>query len=129
MVMRVATFALSDQMVAGALRTQATMANLQVQESSGLKSETLGGYGSDARHVINLQVSVTRAQSYIDAATLTDSKVQVMYSAVGSMVRRHHPAANAAQCRHQRQQHRGGIGDQFGAADAVADGLAAEHAI
>jgi flagellar hook-associated protein 3 FlgL len=85
MVMRVATFALSDQMVAGALRTQATMANLQVQESSGLKSETIGGYGSDARHVINLQVSVTRAQSYIDAATLTDSKVQVMYSAVGSM--------------------------------------------
>jgi len=85
MVMRIATFALSDQMVAGALRTQATMANLQVQESSGLKSETLGGYGADARHIINLQVSVTRAQSYIDAATLTDSKVQVMYSAVGSM--------------------------------------------
>jgi flagellar hook-associated protein 3 FlgL len=83
--MRIATFALSDQMVAGALRTQATMANLQVQESSGLKSETLGGYGADARHIINLQVSVTRAQSYIDAATLTDSKVQVMYSAVGSM--------------------------------------------
>lgn len=35
--------------------------------------------------MINLQVSVTRAQSYIDAATLADSKVQVMYSAVGSM--------------------------------------------
>jgi flagellar hook-associated protein 3 FlgL len=86
MVMRVATFALSDQMVAGALRAQATMANLQVQESSGLKSETLGGYGPDARQVINLQVSVTRAQSYVDSATLTDSKVQVMYSAVGSMV-------------------------------------------
>src|SRR5512144_2947158 len=85
MVMRIATFALSDQMVAGALRTQATMASLQGQESSGLKSETLGGYGSDARHVINLQVSVTRAQSYINAATLIDSKIQVMYSAVGSM--------------------------------------------
>jgi flagellar hook-associated protein 3 FlgL len=28
---------------------------------------------------------VTRAQSYVDAATLADSKVQVMYSAVGSM--------------------------------------------
>ena len=45
MVIRVATFALSDQMVAGALRTQTTMANLQVQESSGLKSRVLGGYG------------------------------------------------------------------------------------
>ena len=85
MVMRIATFALSDQMVAGALRTQATMANLQVQESSGLKSETFAGYGSDTQHVVNLQVSVARAQSHIDAATLADSKVQVMYSAVGSM--------------------------------------------
>ena len=85
MVMRIATFALSDQMVAGALRTQATMANLQVQESSGLKSETFAGYGADTQHVVNLQVSVTRAQSHIDAATLADSKVQVMYSAVGSM--------------------------------------------
>ena len=85
MVMRIATFALSDQMVAGALRTQATMATMQVQESSGLKSETFAGYGADTRHVVNLQVSVTRAQSHIDAATLADSKVQVMYSAVGSM--------------------------------------------
>jgi len=85
MVMRIATFALSDQMITGALRTQAIMANEQVQESSGLKSEDFGGYGADAQRVINLQVSVTRAQSYIDSATLADSKVQVMYSAVGSM--------------------------------------------
>jgi flagellar hook-associated protein 3 FlgL len=85
MVMRVATFAQSDQMITSALRVQAIMANEQVQEASGLKSEDLGGYGSSAGRVINLQVSVTRAQSYIDAATLADSKVQVMYSAVGSM--------------------------------------------
>ena len=85
MVMRVATFAQSDQMIASALRMQAVMANAQVQESSGLKSEDFGGYGSGAERVINLQVSVTRAQSYIDSATLADSKVQVMYSAVGSM--------------------------------------------
>ncbi|MBR0754765.1 flagellin [Bradyrhizobium jicamae] len=85
MVMRVATFAQSDQMIASALRMQAVMANAQVQESSGLKSEDFGGYGSGAERVINLQVSVTRAQSYIDSATLADSRVQVMYSAVGSM--------------------------------------------
>jgi len=84
--MRIATFALSEQMVTGALRAQATMANLQVQESSGLKSEILGGYGADTRQIINLQVSVTRTQSYVDAAKLVDSKVQVMYSAVGSVV-------------------------------------------
>jgi flagellar hook-associated protein 3 FlgL len=83
--MRVATFAQSDKMIADALRLQAVVANKQVQESSGVLSTDYGGYGSDAQHVVNLQVSVTRAQSYIDAATLADSKVQVMYSAVGSM--------------------------------------------
>lgn len=85
MAMRVATFALSDQMVAGALRTQAVMAEKQVQESSGVKSEDYGGFGATSQQIVNLQVSVTRAQSYIDAAQVADSKAQVMYSAVGSI--------------------------------------------
>lgn len=85
MIMRIATFANTDQMVSSALRTQAVMANMQVQEASGLKSEYLAGYGADTQHVVNLQVSVTRAQSYIDAATLADSKAQVLYSAVGQI--------------------------------------------
>jgi flagellar hook-associated protein 3 FlgL len=85
MISRVATFALSDQMTAGALRSEAAMANLQTQEASSLKSEFLAGYGADTQQIVNLQVSVTRSQSYIDASTLADSKVQVMYSAVGSM--------------------------------------------
>jgi flagellar hook-associated protein 3 FlgL len=85
MVMRVATFAVSDQMIAAAMRTEAVMANAQMQESSGVKSEYLAGYGADTQQVINLQVSVTRAQSYIDAATLADSKTQTMYTAIGQV--------------------------------------------
>jgi flagellar hook-associated protein 3 FlgL len=85
MQMRVATFAINDQMIASALRTQSTMANQQIQEASGLISSDFGGLGSSAQQVLNLQVSVTRAQSYIDAATQTNSKVQVMYSAVNSV--------------------------------------------
>ena len=46
---------------------------------------TLGGLGSATQQVLNLQVSATRSQSYIDAATLTNSKIQVMYSAVNSI--------------------------------------------
>lgn len=87
MEMRVATFALSDQMIAAALRTQSIMANEQIQQASGVTSEDFAGYGSDTQTVINLQVSVTRAQTYIDAATQADSKVQVMYSAVGSVTK------------------------------------------
>ncbi|MBR1174983.1 flagellin [Bradyrhizobium sp. KB893862 SZCCT0404] len=83
--MRVATFAQSNRMIADAMRVESVMASKQIQESSGVVSTDFGGYGSDAQHVVNLQVSVTRAQSYIDAATLADSKVQVMYSAVGSV--------------------------------------------
>lgn len=85
MTMRVATFAQTNSMIADALRIQSVMANEQIQESSGQISSDFGGYGSTAQHVVNLQVSVTRAQSYIDAATMADSRVQVMYSAVGSM--------------------------------------------
>ncbi|MGJ4944859.1 flagellin [Bradyrhizobium sp. HKCCYLS1011] len=85
MMMRIATFSNTEQMISGALRTQATMADMQVQEASGLKSEYLAGYGAETQHVVNLQVSVTRAQSYIDAATLADNKAQVMYSAVGQV--------------------------------------------
>jgi flagellar hook-associated protein 3 FlgL len=85
MFTRVATFALSDQMVTGALRTEATMANLQAQEASGLKSQFLADYGADTQQIVNLQVSVTRSQSFVDASTLADNKVQVMYSAVGTM--------------------------------------------
>jgi flagellar hook-associated protein 3 FlgL len=85
MQMRVATFAINDQMIASALRTQSTMANQQIQEASGLISSDFGGLGSSAQQVLNLQVSVTRAQSYIDAATQTNSKILVMYSAVNSV--------------------------------------------
>lgn len=85
MQMRVSTFGISEQMINAALRTQSTMANQQIQEASGLVSSDFGGLGSSTQQVLNLQVSVTRAQSYIDAATQTNSKVQVMYSAVNSI--------------------------------------------
>jgi flagellar hook-associated protein 3 FlgL len=85
MGMRVATFAISQQMIAAALKTQSTMADQQMQEASGVVSSDFGGLGSTTQQVLNLQVSVTRAQSYIDAATQADSKIQVMYSAVNSI--------------------------------------------
>lgn len=82
MVMRVATFPLSEQMIASALRTQSTMASQQLQESSGEVSPNYGGLGQSSQQVISLQISVTRAQSYIDAASSAGNKTQAMYSAV-----------------------------------------------
>jgi flagellar hook-associated protein 3 FlgL len=85
MSMRVATFALSDQMITAALRAQAKMADLQLQESSGIKSSDVAAYGSSSQRIVNLQASVSRAGSYVDAATITSSKVEVMYSTLGSV--------------------------------------------
>ncbi len=85
MISRVATFAMNDQMIEAALRAQSSMANEQLQEASGQISSDFGGLGSTAQQVIDLQVSVTRSQSYMDAATAADSKVQVMYSTMTSV--------------------------------------------
>src|ERR1700759_770121 len=85
MISRVATFAMNNQMIDAALRTQSTMANQQLQEASGLVSSDYAGLGATSQQVIDLQVSVTRSQSYIDASTAADSKVQVMYSTVTSV--------------------------------------------
>jgi flagellar hook-associated protein 3 FlgL len=85
MLTRVATSALAGQMLDGTLRTQARMAELQIEEGSGAKSSDFGGLGASARRLLDLQVSVTRSQSYIDAATTADSRAQVMYSACGSV--------------------------------------------
>jgi flagellar hook-associated protein 3 FlgL len=85
MAMRVATFANAQQMIAAALRAQASMAAQQMQEATGVISTDFGGYGSKAQQIIDLQVSVDRAQSYIDTATQIGSKIEVMYSAVNSV--------------------------------------------
>jgi flagellar hook-associated protein 3 FlgL len=85
MITRVATFPMSDQMIAGALRTEATMASLNIQQASGVQSQLLAGYGANTQHVINLEVSATRAQSYIDAANLADGKIQSMMTQLNSV--------------------------------------------
>ena len=84
-LMRVATFASVDQMVNAALRTQATMNSAQVQESSGLVSTDYGGFGAQAGQVVNLQVSVMRAQSFSDAASAAYNRASIMSSALTSM--------------------------------------------
>ena len=85
MISRVATFAVSEQMINAALRTQSTMANEQLQEASGNISQDFAGLGATSQQVIDLQISVTRSQSYIDTAADANSNVQVMYSALNSI--------------------------------------------
>ncbi|MBI1203236.1 MAG: flagellin [Rhodopseudomonas sp.] len=85
MVMRVATFALSNSMIDAALRTQAEIATRQIQTASGKVSSDYGGLGASSKKVIDLQVSVSRSSNYEQAASSADDRVQVMYSATGSI--------------------------------------------
>lgn len=85
MVARVATFALNSAMLAAAMRTQSNIASLQIQTASGKKSDNFGGYGATSKSILDLQVSTARSKTYEDAATSASSRVEVMYSAVGSI--------------------------------------------
>ena len=83
--MRVATFALSNQMLQASLTTQARMSQAQLQEASGLVSTDYGGLGGDAGTVIDLETSLSRLSSYSDAATTAVNRIEVMYDVMSSV--------------------------------------------
>ena len=85
MSMRVATFATNRQMLSASLQTQARMANMQLQEASGLNSTDYGGLGADARTLVNLEVSAQRAARYEAAATAATGQAELIYNALDSM--------------------------------------------
>ncbi|AKR57255.1 hypothetical protein XM25_15990 [Devosia sp. H5989] len=82
MAMRVATFANNDRMLASAMRTQSRMAELQLQQASGLKSTDYGGLGGDARKLISLETSLEQSKAYQSAAGESAARVEVLYSAM-----------------------------------------------
>jgi flagellar hook-associated protein 3 FlgL len=85
MSMRVATFAMNRQMLSASLTTQSRMAQMQLQEASGLVSTDYGGLGTDARKLISLEVSATRSRRYEAAATSAAATVETTYGALSSI--------------------------------------------
>jgi flagellar hook-associated protein 3 FlgL len=85
MVSRVATFSRNEQMLAATLRTQARLAELQMQEGTGLVATDYGGLGAGAKRTIDLQVSVARAKSYVDTTNLAKGRVELMHSALSTL--------------------------------------------
>lgn len=86
MINRVATFAMNRQMLGATMQTQARMANMQLQEASGLVSTDYGGLGSDARKLIDLEVTATRSARYEAAAKSASSDVDAIYAVMQSVV-------------------------------------------
>lgn len=86
MINRVATFAMNRQMLDATMQTQTRMANMQLQEASGLVSTDYGGLGSDARKLIDLEVTATRSARYEASAKSASSDVDAIYAVMQSVV-------------------------------------------
>lgn len=69
-----------------AMQNQSSYAQLEEQEASGLVSQTLGGLGTSAGTMLNLQDQLSKAENYKTEATSAGNKVQNMYTAIGDMV-------------------------------------------
>lgn len=85
MIMRVATFSTNQRMLTAALQTQARMANLQIQQASGITAFDYGGIGADTRQLISLEVTLTRSQSHEAATKSANAHVETMYSTLSSL--------------------------------------------
>lgn len=82
---RVATFSFAGEMLQQALASQSRVANLQLQQSSGMISTDYGGLGATAGNVVDLESYINRTNSYVTATTAASNRVDVMYSSFTSM--------------------------------------------
>ncbi|SHM38121.1 flagellin [Roseibium suaedae] len=85
MSMRVATFGQTSTVLQNAMKTQARLAEKQIQESTGLISTDYGGLGSSAGAVASLEVSAARTEASISTAEQALSRIEMIYDALGSM--------------------------------------------
>jgi flagellar hook-associated protein 3 FlgL len=81
----ISTQTLNTFTLRAAMQNQADYAQLEEQEASGLASQTLGGLGTGAGTLLNLQDQLSKAQNYKTEATAAGNKVQTMYTAIGDM--------------------------------------------
>lgn len=85
MIGRVATFSHAQSLVASSMKLQAKYAELQAQQASGVKSETLGGLGGDAAEVLRIGARQAALTADNTAAEKAKALVQAGYSAVGDI--------------------------------------------
>ncbi|ADG08942.1 flagellar biosynthesis protein FlgL [Caulobacter segnis] len=85
MITRIGTFAHSNALIAASLRTQAKLADQQTQESTGLKSTSFGGLGTDVASLLRMSSQSTRLTADNGAAQTASAYVQSAYAAVGDI--------------------------------------------
>jgi len=78
MVSNVGTFAQNDLLRRRMLEIQTDVNRLQVQVSSGKKSDAYSGLGDGARLSLNLRATKTTTQTFIDANVVTRTRMEQM---------------------------------------------------
>jgi len=86
MVDRVATFSQSGALLKELMRLQSSYATGTLQESSGLKSDTYDGIGSDTQRLLNLESEYSEVTSQSENSQVALDRVNIMYSNVSSML-------------------------------------------
>lgn len=82
MLMRVATFSMNERMLNASMRTQAKMAEMQIQQATQVVSTDYSGLGSSSRALINLDISYQRSITYEQSANAANERVLEMISAL-----------------------------------------------
>jgi flagellar hook-associated protein 3 FlgL len=85
MMLRVSTFAMNERMLNASMKTQAKMAEMQLQEASNLISTDYSGISASARSLINMEVSLQRSKTFESSAKEANFRTETMHSQVGIM--------------------------------------------
>jgi flagellar hook-associated protein 3 FlgL len=83
---RVSTANLQNQTIGAALQVQSQLADVQIQESSGLVAQDFGTLGgASTTQVLNLENEISQSQGWADNAATVSGNTQAMYTATGTM--------------------------------------------
>lgn len=82
---RIATFINSQLTISRALDTQRQLLDLQVQVSTGQKSQNYAGIAFDSYRLVSLEGMQVRTQQYLENNKLVDQRLEVMESSVSQV--------------------------------------------
>lgn len=83
---RISTFSHTQNLLTQSIRLQSNMASLQVQSSSGLKSQDYKGIATDSQRLLNLESQYKRTGIYNTNSNTAVSRIELMYDNIGSII-------------------------------------------
>lgn len=83
---RISTYGQMSTSLASILRVQSEAYKAQMQTSTGLKSETFQGIGTDTGRLLDLENQLARSLEYVNQGEIVSSRISMMYDAAGNMV-------------------------------------------